>query len=153
MGLALLVHRKNGKMVLVDISEAACRTSRKNAERLGVEKRAYVVRSHWLKAFKKNVLDFVVSNPPYIKKDDVKGLQDEIRLFEPLEALSGGEDGLDAYREMALLAKDALKPGGRIYLEIGAGMEDGVKGVFSSFSHVKTVKDLSGIPRVLVFEV
>ncbi len=152
IGITILIHRKNGKMVLSDISRKACSVSRKNAESLGVSERAAVVRSRWLKPFKNGSFNFIVSNPPYVKKSDVEGLQEEIKRFEPLEALLGGKDGLDAYREISLDTRRVLKPGGRIYLEVGDGMEKDVKKIFSAYRHIKTVKDLSGTPRVLVFE-
>ncbi len=152
IGITILIHRKNGKMVLSDISRKACNVSRKNAESLGVSERAAVVRSQWLKPFKNGSFNFIVSNPPYVKKSDVEGLQEEIKRFEPLEALLGGKDGLDAYREISLDTRRVLKPGGRIYLEVGDGMEKDVKKIFSAYRHIKTVKDLSGTPRVLVFE-
>ncbi len=152
IGITILIHRKNGKMVLSDISRKACNVSRKNAESLGVSERAAVVRSQWLKPFKNGSFNFIVSNPPYVRKSEVEGLQEEIKRFEPLEALLGGKDGLDAYREISLDTRRVLKPGGRIYLEVGDGMEKDVKKIFSAHRHVKTVKDLSGTPRVLVFE-
>ncbi|MBP0575899.1 putative protein N(5)-glutamine methyltransferase, partial [Mycobacterium tuberculosis] len=70
-------------------------------------------------------LDLVVSNPPYIASGDISGLADEVALHEPILALDGGDDGLDAYRRLAPTAARALKPGGRIIVEVGAGQADG----------------------------
>ena len=68
--------------------------------------------------------DMIVSNPPYIRKDDMKLLQPEIRDWEPVAALDGGEDGLDYYRKIISGAGDYLKENGFLMLEIGMGQSD-----------------------------
>ena len=97
--------------------------------------------------------DVIVSNPPYIKTKDIEKLDKNVRLYDPLIALDGGEDGLDAYRALSTQIKPVLKQEGFVFFEIGQGQEDDVIQIMklSGFSFVASYKDLSEIVRVLVF--
>lgn len=93
--------------------------------------------------------DMIVSNPPYIKTEDIKSLQPEIKDWEPVEALNGGEDGLECYRRIIGECKDFLADNGVLLLEVGDS-----KGVIeiaksNNLRIVTVIKDLSGIERVL----
>jgi release factor glutamine methyltransferase len=95
--------------------------------------------------------DLVVSNPPYITHDEIVTLAPEVRDYDPQVALDGGRDGLDAYRSIAGDAKRILAPGGRLFVELGAGQDDPVRALFTKAGLNPGVprKDLAGIPRVL----
>ena len=95
-------------------------------------------------------LDMIVSNPPYIPRGELSGLQVEVS-HEPAIALDGGEDGLNFYREIAGRYREALAPGGVLLLEIGAGQQGDVANILvsSGFSDIKQRRDLNGVVRVL----
>ena len=93
----------------------------------------------------------IVSNPPYIKRADIFGLDDTVKNFDPHLALDGGRDGLDAYTQLSELTPNWLKPGGKILLEIGFDQYDDVKNIFESkgFSLEHSQKKKKKIRRVL----
>ena len=96
--------------------------------------------------------DLVVSNPPYVPTRDLPGLPPEVRDFEPREALDGGEDGLDALRDLMKGAAGVLAPGGWLIVEFGYGQEAGVRAAVAA-AHLELVAirpDLQGIPRTVV---
>jgi release factor glutamine methyltransferase len=94
--------------------------------------------------------DLVFSNPPYIPAGDIESLAPDVSRYEPLTALDGGKDGLDAYRALAGLLPAILKPGGLAILEIGAGQGNSVEPLFQSLETVALASDLGGIARALV---
>jgi release factor glutamine methyltransferase len=95
--------------------------------------------------------DIIVSNPPYIKTADISGLQREIREWEPVEALDGGEDGLDFYRKILSDSIRYLREKGKIIIELGFGQAREVTEIAqgSGFKNITTKKDYAGIERIL----
>lgn len=93
--------------------------------------------------------DIIVSNPPYIKSEDLKTLQKEVKK-EPSMALDGGDDGLDFYRIINDKWKKYLKDDGRLFLEIGEDEGESIKDALSAFSNITVKKDLSGNDRMVV---
>ncbi len=91
--------------------------------------------------------DVILANPPYIAASDIAGLAPEIRLYEPVRALHGGPDGLDAYRALAPLIRRLLKPEGRAFLEIGVGQGPAVAELMKS---TEIARDLAGIERCVI---
>ena len=91
--------------------------------------------------------DIIVCNPPYIKRADLAGLQREIRDYEPMSALDGGEDGLDFYRRLAADAPAHLKEGGMLLAECGEGQARDVAQMFCAFARVSIIRDYAGIER------
>ncbi len=150
IGITIALERPDSFIFLVDKSRSSMRVSRKNIKRHGV-KNTFFILADTLHPFKTETIDYIVSNPPYVKTGDLEHLQDEIKLYEPMDALDGGEDGLDFYRKIAKEGYFVLKKGGGIYLEIGYGMMAEVLRIFKDYEFIKSVKDLSGIERVLVF--
>ncbi len=109
---ALLSELPAAWALAVDISPDACRATAANLARCGLSNRASVVRGRWAEAFQGR-FDLIVSNPPYVRTEDIAGLDPEVRLHDPALALDGGADGLDCYREILrdlprLLAEDAV---------------------------------------------
>ncbi|MBR2591162.1 MAG: peptide chain release factor N(5)-glutamine methyltransferase [Clostridia bacterium] len=94
--------------------------------------------------------DFILSNPPYIESALIPDLQSEV-LAEPKAALDGGENGLLFYEAIAHNYVPLLKPGGWLALEMGEGQEAALLEIFNSLQHIQTLKDYSGIDRVMVF--
>lgn len=133
-----------------DISEEALATAESNADRLGVADRAQWARGD-LFAPVEGRFDVIVSNPPYIPREDIDGLMPEVADFEPRGALDGGDDGLDFYRRITSEASEYLEAGGRLFFEIGCDQARDVTALMekAGFVHVATVRDLSGLDRVV----
>jgi release factor glutamine methyltransferase len=94
----------------------------------------------------------VLSNPPYVSEAEYGGSSAEILRYEPRDALVGGDDGLQAYRELAPLVARHLRAAGRAYLEIGSTQADAVKTVLErdGLRVIRIVADLAGHPRCIV---
>jgi release factor glutamine methyltransferase len=98
--------------------------------------------------------DLIISNPPYIRRDDIKGLQAEVKDWEPAEALDGGEDGLDYYRTIIPEARIYLKKTGFLLFEVGINQADKVKRLSENagFQNISLIKDYSGIERIVILK-
>lgn len=96
-------------------------------------------------------LDIIVSNPPYIRTSVCEELMTEVRDHEPRIALDGDSDGLKFYRIIAAEAKNHLKAGGKLYLEIGYDQAEAVRNLLeeNGYKEISIVKDLSGLDRVV----
>ena len=134
----------------VDLSSAALAVARRNAERLDLVKRTKFAVSDWFQ----NVTgryDLIVSNPPYIAAHELPDLAPEVRLHEPMMALTPGGDGLDAYRTIAKGAMARLLPQGRILLEIGPTQGAQVVALLDAqgFVGLHLLADLDGRDRVV----
>lgn len=136
----------------VDIAPGAARIAAANAAALGLGGRASFAVADWGAGLRER-FDLVVSNPPYIPTGDIAALAPEVSEHDPLAALDGGPDGLDAYRAIARGLGDLLAPGGVAVVEIGEGQEDDVRAVFEAeeWRHSGGRNDLSGRPRSLAF--
>ncbi|MDH5768828.1 MAG: peptide chain release factor N(5)-glutamine methyltransferase, partial [Nitrospirota bacterium] len=95
--------------------------------------------------------NLIISNPPYIRRDEIKNLRPEIKDWEPVEALDGGEDGLGYYRIIIPEAKNYLKEGGYLMFELGIGQADSVRKMVEDpgFTDILLIKDYAGIERIL----
>jgi len=149
--LAVLSERPGAHGVGTDISSEALAVARENAANLDLDGRATFLRTEWAAGFGDHSFDLVVSNPPYIPSDDIPGLDPEVRDHDPLLALDGGPDGLQAYRDLAPEIARILKPGGTFAVEIGWDQGPQVKALFEAagLSDVKVVKDLGDRDRVV----
>jgi release factor glutamine methyltransferase len=152
--ITLLCAYKNAEGDGVDISDEALKICQKNAEKLQVKNRLNIFQSDLFEKIKSQKFDLIISNPPYIAKDEIEKLQDEVRLYEPRTALDGGVDGLDFYRRIAIAAKNFLAQNGKIILEIGIGQKEKIVEIFAKEGFLlNAIKlDLSGIERALCFE-
>ena len=150
--LSFLHERPNAQGIGVDISRQALSWAARNASDLGLSPRAAFLLSSWMDDVSDR-FDAIFINPPYVALDDLAKLEPELS-YEPVAALSGGHDGFDAYRQIAPQLAPALKPGGRLFVEIGAGQGERVAAVLGAtgFRIVRFVPDLAGIPRCLVLE-
>ena len=93
--------------------------------------------------------DVIISNPPYIKSQDILTLQKEVKDFEPKMALDGGESGYDFYRIIADNACNYLVEGGILLLECGEGQAQDVAKMLGSFNSVEIIKDYENIDRIV----
>lgn len=138
----------------VDVSCAALAVARLNGERHGVGSRIRFLQGDFLEplTLERGSFDLIVSNPPYIRSGELSKLAPEVREWEPMMALDGGMDGLDAYRPIIDRAHDYLRDGGRIVLEIGADMADEVARLLVGTGHyagISVHQDYAGKDRVI----
>jgi release factor glutamine methyltransferase len=135
--LTLLCELPNAVGVGTDISEAALEIARDNARRLGLERRAQWLVRDALEGGGDH-FQMLVSNPPYVRSDDIARLEPEVRCFDPWSALDGGDDGLHFFRRFAARISSVI-PDGWIVLEVGHDQADAVAGVLaSSISGIKS---------------
>ncbi len=148
--LALLNELKNAIGTGTDVSSAALDVASANAARCRLDSRCNFVVCD-IATGVEGPFDLIVSNPPYIAHDKIKTLAPEVRDYDPQVALDGGQDGLDAYRSIAGDAKRILAPGGRLFVELGAGQDEQVRALFTKAGLSPGIprNDLAGIPRVL----
>ncbi|MGA7682369.1 MAG: peptide chain release factor N(5)-glutamine methyltransferase [Pseudolabrys sp.] len=148
--LALLRELPNATGTGTDISTGALKVARENAARCGVEGRCTFVVCD-IASVVEGPFDLLVSNPPYIAHDEITSLAPEVKNYDPMVALDGGDDGLAAYRAIAADAKRLLAPGARMFVELGAGQEAAVRDLFTNVGLIAGIArtDLVGIPRVL----
>ena len=102
---------------------------------------------------KKKKYHMIISNPPYIRSDEIAGLMPEVRDFEPVEALDGGPDGLLYYRRIAEGAPDHFKKRGTLILEIGDDQAEDVAAILEdtgAFADIQVGKDMTGKDRAIV---
>ena len=116
--ISLLSELKNSKGIAVDISSKAIVVAKKNAYKFNLSDRIKFLNKSFENLYGEK-FDLIVSNPPYIKRNDFKNLSDDIKKFEPRIALDGGNDGLDLIRKVIYKAKYILKIKGLLALEIG----------------------------------
>ncbi len=151
--LALLSELPNATGLGIDCAEGALAVARQNAEHLGLAGRVQFQQGDWGKGLEPG-FDLVVSNPPYIPTPDLDGLGREVRDHDPLRALDGGADGLDAYRVLAPCTERLLVPGGLAFWEFGIGQADDVSQIAeeASLTVAGTARDLGGLARVLIMK-
>ncbi len=149
--LSILDQLELAKGVGTDISAAALDLAARNAAQIGVSTRATFKSSHWFDAVD-GQYDLIVSNPPYIAAEEMRGLQPEVRLFEPRIALTDEADGLTAYRNITASAPDYLTAGGRLIVEIGPTQALAVSQMMgkAGFTQIRVIPDLDGRDRVVV---
>jgi len=158
IAITLLCEHLLATAVACDISESALEVCRENSVTLKVDKRLTCLCSNWFSSVS-GAFDLIVSNPPYIPAADIAGVSREVRDHDPLIALDGGTDGLDAYRHIFSHAAEYLKPGGSVVVEFGAAQHDGVVEVadYNSMALRKKpsglIRDLAGTIRCAVFSI
>jgi release factor glutamine methyltransferase len=148
---ACLSEYPNARGLGVDTSDTALSWARRNIDRLGLSDRCGLELADWRRILSVQV-DVIVSNPPYVQSRDISLLAPDVRFFEPVSALDGGEDGLEAYRALAPVIGRLLKPGGLLFWEIGAGQEKAVSAILAGqrIGIVAIATDLAGIGRCIV---
>jgi release factor glutamine methyltransferase len=152
VALALLDQIRELRAVGVDVSLDALATARANAHINAVSDRFAALRSDWYSDVT-GAYDLIVSNPPYIPSVEIAGLQREVVLHDPLRALDGGQDGLAPYRIIAGHARDHLRIGGVVAVEIGFGQREDIEAIFAAENFVLhgVQNDIGGHERALLF--
>lgn len=153
VGLAVAAQVPQARVVLGELSDAALKICRQNIRRNSLSARVVPMQMNALEKPGVNLGEFscIVSNPPYIPTKEIATLDTSVKDYEPHLALDGGEDGLNFYRTIAQKWKDALAPGGRLYLEVGIGQADAVLRLMRAegFGDIQVIQDLAHIPRVV----
>ncbi|MBL7155529.1 MAG: peptide chain release factor N(5)-glutamine methyltransferase [Candidatus Omnitrophica bacterium] len=154
IAISLTKYVPSSRMVALDISDTVLRIASRNAAKYGVEKRIEFIRSDLFKNLKTKYrcfFDLIISNPPYISRDEFSLLPAVVKN-DPRIALYGGRDGLDFYRRISREAGNYLKSEGLLLMEIGCGQAEEVKSMFASggaFCGVEIYKDYCGIDRIV----
>lgn len=149
--LSFLFERPCAVGLGIDSSLDALQWAVGNAPALDLAGRVEWHHGNWTDGIS-DTFDVIFANPPYIDADELKRLAPDVAQYEPCAALSGGDDGLAAYREIVPHIAQNLAGGGRAFIEIGAGQAEAVGAILAdaSLTLLRTVPDLSGIARCLV---
>lgn len=138
---------KEAIVTAVDISKDALALAKENAEINGAE--IEFVESDMFSGVIDRKFDVIISNPPYIKKSDIETLQVEVKDFEPMLALDGGDDGFDYYRIISTQVKNHLNEGGVLLLECGEGQAHIIKDMLVGYKSIEIIKDYENIDRIV----
>ena len=150
IALALAKEREDLRITATDLSADALAVAQNNASALSLSN----IRFSQSDLFEtiEDRFDLIVSNPPYIVREDLADLMPDVRDFEPMMALDGGEDGLLFYRKIMTSAPNHLKPEGHLLLEIGCDQADAVRALIESCPQLTwsgCFKDMAGNDRVI----
>ena len=148
---AILSNSIGTKAVGVDISEQAIMTAKSNLIKNGIKSFNLIV-SDWGLSLNR-AFDIIISNPPYVKTNEIKNLDENVKDHDPLISLDGGVDGLDCYRIIANQSRYLIKDKGYVLVEIGHDQAKRVEKIFGNndFLLINKVKDYSKLDRVLIF--
>ncbi len=149
--LSILKERKDFIATGIDISHNALKACSINAYKLGVKNRVKLYKSD-IDKFSLGKYDLIISNPPYIKKSDLKYLEKDVIKFEPRLALDGGIDGISEIRKVIKKSSELIKYGGKLILEIAYNQKKEVKLLLkkNSFYINSVVKDLANNDRCII---
>jgi release factor glutamine methyltransferase len=149
IAVSLAIHLHQAKIYATDISPTALKVARRNARKHNVKDKITFLAGDLLEPLPDSV-DIIAANLPYVLTDDVPKVNTS--GFEPIQALDGGEDGLDVIKRLCLQAKDKLRPDGCLLLEIGMGQSKATNELLENIyltAKIDIVPDLSGIQRVV----
>lgn len=155
IGISIVKLGNISDVTCVDISKAALEVAKENAN-INDANNIHFVNSDLFEAFDEGEnavkFDFIISNPPYIRSDEIEGLMREVRLHEPRLALDGDDNGLKFYNIITKEAAKRLYDGGWLLYEIGCDQGISVSELMkeSGFTEVKVIKDLAGLDRVVI---
>ena len=152
ISVSLAKHLPNSEITATDLSLPAIETAKENAKLNNVLERINFTKQDInVESFSEEKFDIVVSNPPYISKEEFPNLKDELKVYEPKNALTDFLDGLNYFRIISKKSKSILNKNGKLYFEVGQGQAEDVKKILSenNFSDISFVKDYLKIDRVV----
>jgi release factor glutamine methyltransferase len=158
IAIALARELPAANFVATDISPNALVVAGRNAVRHGVDNRIQFIEANLLQRSGEqdhaDLFDVIVSNPPYIGRNEANTLAREVRDHEPATALFGGEEGYELYADLITQSAAHLKPSGILVLELGYNSLPAVQPLLDSppWTNVGVTNDLAGIPRVIAAE-
>jgi len=138
------------KVYAVDITASALHVAHINCQRYHVTHQVTLLQGNLLEPLPEPV-NVIIANLPYVKNHELRMLPPEIMNFEPLVALTGGEDGLNVIRQLLNQTQEKLCPGGCLLLEIGYGQKESITSLINSHfpqGNVAIIPDLAGIERI-----
>lgn len=150
--LALLAERSEWSGIGIDISDEALSLSNENAKIHNLDSRAKFKKGNWIEGIDEE-FDIVVSNPPYIPSKDIETLDIDVKNYDPILALDGGEDGLEPYRILFENLPHILKKNGVFAFEFGINQANSIKEMAQNqkeLHEIYILKDLSNIERVII---
>lgn len=152
IGISLAHYIKGLQMTLIDISEKALEVAQHNVKVNHLEQVISLIKSNVLEQYNGEQVDLIVSNPPYISKEDMLDLMIEVKDHEPHLALTDEGDGLYFYRVISREAKKHLKQGGLLAYEIGYNQGEAVTTILESenYEAIELFQDLAGNDRVII---
>ncbi len=151
ISLSILKEKKDFLATGVDISKDSLKICKINANNLGVQNRFKFIKTD-IDNLYKSKYDLIISNPPYIKKQDLKYLDRDIKNFEPVEALNGGLDGLSQIKKVINNSSELIKKNGKLILEIAFNQKAEVKMLLKNKGYYinKIIKDFAKNDRCIV---
>ena len=149
--LSLLQEFPKAKGIASDISIDALEIVKQNAEALNLQDRISCIQQNWSDALI-GEFDLIVSNPPYIPTAEVLSLAPEVKIYDPILALDGGDDGLEPYRYLAKQISALLKPNAYAIMEFGYGQGESIRKIFTQHNYTinKMLFDLSKTERAII---
>ena len=151
--LAIVLAKEVPHSQITAIEKSTLEVARKNALRHSVDDQVCFISADLMKTDWQGPYHLIISNPPYIKSEELLKCMPEVRQYEPIEALDGGQDGLDYYRFIVPMALEKLEEGGLLGLEISHTQADAVVALMESSSGYKSIQvfqDYSGFDRVVL---
>ena len=152
--ISLAKYIEKSKLTSFDISDIPLEVGKKNAISNGVDHKIEFIKSDLFSSIKDKDIkfDIIVSNPPYIPKRDMDTLHTQVKDYEPYNALEGGEDGLDFYRDITEQSNNYLKSNGILAYEVGHDQAKDVSNIMENngYNKIYTKKDIQGIDRVVI---
>ena len=135
----------------IDLSIRALEVAKININNFNLSKRCQLVKGDWANSIKPNYFDILICNPPYIDKKYIKNLSKEVRNFEPLLALNGGKNGLEALNNLLPSARKCLKKNGLAFFEVGYNHSiEAQKLIYKNkFILNRIIKDFSEYERII----
>lgn len=152
IGITLALEIPSSNIIAIDISDSALSIAKKNADMYSIRNIEFL-RLDILNQDIIHIADMLISNPPYISKEEIPDLMEDVKDFEPMIALTDKSDGLDFYRKFSDIMPHVIKKNGTAILEVGRGSHpDRVKEIFSKsgYNNIDIVKDLNKDKRVLI---
>ena len=151
-----MYYLKSAKCTAVDKFDICVKTASENAKKHNVHNRLTLINDDVLAGMDYGTeFDCIVSNPPYIETETLDSLSSDVKDYEPLYALDGGNDGLIFYRKITDYASKTLSKGGILAFEIGYNQGKTVKKIIeetNEFHSIEVLCDLAGLDRVIIAE-
>ena len=152
--VSLAKYIENSRVISLDISDIPLEVGKINAVNNDVDYKIEFIKSDVFSGIKNTgkKFDIIVSNPPYIPRKDIETLHTQVKDYEPYNALEGGEDGLDFYRQITEESVEYLNQGGILAYEVGHDQAEDVSKIMKhhGYDRIYTKKDIQGIDRVVI---